>query len=78
MKIPDIKPRRFCDLPCFSLCDAVSRCESIPAKGVCGGGGEPASFNVSLSLSVSYVGSGKLCSGAESLTLCLKSGLEGV
>ena len=44
------------------------------AKGVRGGGGEPASLNVSLSLS----GSGEPYSGTESLNLFLKSGLEGV
>lgn len=72
------KPRRFCDLSSSSLCDPTSGRESIFAKGVRGGGGEPASFSVSLSLSWSYSGPGEPYSGAESPILSLKSGLEGV
>lgn len=74
----NLKPCRFCGLSGSSLCDAISGCEAIFAKGVRGGGGEPASFSVSLSLLASSVGSGEPYSGAESLILSLKSGLEGV
>ena len=46
-------------------------------KGVLGGG-EPASFNVSLSLSGLSVGFGEPYSGAESLIFSLKPAPEGV
>ena len=78
MMIQIPKPRHFRGLSGSSLCDAISACESIFAKGVRGGGGEPASFSVSLSLSTPSLGSGEAYSGAESLILSLKSGLEGV
>ena len=75
MMIQNINPRRFCGLSDRSLCDARSGCESIFGNGV-DGGGEAASFSVSSS--GSWPGSGEAYSGAESLFLSLKSGLEGV
>ena len=78
MTIQKDKPRRFCCLSgscCVSgscFCDARSGRNSIFANGV-PGGGEPASFSVSASLS----GFGEPYSSVES-PRSLKSGLEGV
>ena len=76
--IQKTKPLRFRDTAGPSACvDIGSGFKNGLPKGFVGGG-EPASFKVSASLSGSCFGFGTPCSGAESLVFSLKSGLEGV